>query len=764
MSSASSSDNDEVVEDHEFLMEEHPQTMLEEEKLCAIMYHELLGRLSFQQPSSCVTDAALFVTDVVYSSRGQGEIVLLGRQTNGQSVVAHVEGWHPYLLVPIERADANTQLWREEFNTVLGTHLECMRQNQGIQCLEVISTDARGVFGTKAGACKVHVLLCLGEGAVGRAAACVHARALRTCVETTMCVRLVAAADDGHEQLRLVPGSCHTCSDDDPYGFFIEVHESVDKVKLAQMGEHSLLRNELEALLLQTKASDEDPVLSVEVLPRNMTNMYGYQGGRKMCLLKVTMRTSGLVHFLRDLLEESLGLEDMHVREREGGTRTFNSNVDVVLQFLCDQRAAGCQWVTLSEASERKTKQRQAHDGCLEVDVPLAGLRWHSVEAVPGVGSIRVLSFDLEAAGRRGVFPQPSQDPVIQIACQFTVGEALQLETPVLLCYMRSSPLGFDIEDADVLCFGTEAEMLLAFAEVVRTFDADVLTGYNIVNFDLEYLYLRARRLDIGEAFNRRMSRLSNVPLTVREHFFQSAQTGKVKRNQVCAAGRIVLDAFTYLKADNSYRLDSYSLDAVSTHFLGDQKVDLPFTQITPLWHTGAEGCKTLGIYCLKDALLPILLMRKLNMLLNVVEMARATGLPANWVLARGLLIRFMSLLLREAERRDFVVPYVRSGSAPAETGRYQGATVLDSLPGMHNWVMVLDFSSMYPSIMRAHNICYSTLASPSTLQPCEEVHVSAGKTHRFVKAEVQVLFAFVLHVLVLLIVVCSSCLLWKQC
>ena len=741
--SSCSSEDEEVMVDH---FEEPPllEEQASEEKgglLQALKYNDVLQRLRHRAPREGET---VFVADVVYSSRGHGEIVLLGRQNDGQSVVVHVEGWHPYLLVPMARADADPQMWREELNTVLATHLECMRVNEGIQHLEVISSDARGVFGTKAGACRVHVRLCLGEGDVGRAAACVHARALRSRVESTVCVRLVAV--DGREELRLAPGSCHTRNDEDVYGFFIEVQESVDPSRLAQMGEHSRLRNDVEDLLMQTRGGDEDPVLSVEVLPRDMTNLYGYQGGRTMCLMKVTMRTSGLVNLLRDLLEESLGLECVHhqarVVERDGGTRTFNSNVDVVLQFLCDQRAAGCQWVTLCDASPRKSlRLQQGHEDCKEVDVPLAGLRWHSVEEMPGVGPIRVLSFDLEAAGRRGVFPQPTQDPVIQIACQFTLGDHLELQPPVLLCFLcpkKGDRSSFLIDDADVLCFDTEEELLLAFAEVVRAFDADVLTGYNIVNFDLEYLYLRARRLDVGDAFNRRMSRLTTVPLSVREHFFQSAQTGKVKRNQVCMAGRIVLDAFSYLKADNSYRLDSYSLDSVSTHFLGDQKVDLPFTEITPLWHSGADGCRTLGIYCLKDALLPILLMRKLNMLLNVVEMARATGLPANWVLSRGLLIRFMSLLLREAERRGFVVPYVRT-KAP-EQGRYQGATVLDSMPGMHNWVMVLDFSSMYPSIMRAHNICYSTLASPTTLQPCEEVYVSAGKTHRFVKAEVQVL------------------------
>ena len=353
------------------------------------------------------------------------------------------------------------------------------------------------------------------------------------------------------------------------------------------------------------------------------------------------------------------------------------------------------------------------------------------------MGDVRVLSFDIEAAGRRGVFPQAQEDPVIQIACQFAVGQGLSPAglLPVMLSWKECLP----IEGATVLSFETEEEMLLAFAHVVRAFDADVLTGYNVVNFDFEYLFKRAKHLGVDEEFNRTVSRLTSMPLTVRESFFQSAQMGKRKRNAVCVAGRVVLDVFVYLTTDSSCRLDSYTLNSVSEHFLGDQKVDLPFTQITPLWHSGAEGRRTLGVYCLKDALLPLQLMQKLNVLLNVVEMARATGLPANWVLSRGLLIRFWSLVLRRARAMGFVVPYVRSGSV-VEKGKFEGATVLPSVPGLHRNVAVLDFSSMYPSIIIAHNFCFSTFVPPSEQgsSDLESVRVSPTCTNRFVRREVQ--------------------------
>ena len=129
-------------------------------------------------------------------------------------------------------------------------------------------------------------------------------------------------------------------------------------------------------------------------------------------------------------------------------------------------------------------------------------------------GTLRVLSFDLEAAGRRGIFPDPMVDPVIQISIHFE-----PKREPVLLSFKECNP----IDGACVFSFEKEEELLLAFRDIILAFDPDILTGYNICNFDMEYLQKRAEALDIGKDFSF-MTRLKKVGMTVKELFFQSAQ------------------------------------------------------------------------------------------------------------------------------------------------------------------------------------------------------------------------------------------------
>ena len=100
--------------------------------------------------------------------------------------------------------------------------------------------------------------------------------------------------------------------------------------------------------------------------------------------------------------------------------------------------------------------------------------------------------------------------------------------------------------------------------------------------------------------------------------------------------GRVVLDVYLWML--NNFRLDEYKLDSVCKAFLGGMtKEDLHFTEITPKWQAGPHGRRELGIYCLKDAELPLALIQALSLLFNAVERARVTGLPLEWVLNRGI-------------------------------------------------------------------------------------------------------------------------------
>ena len=394
-------------------------------------------------------------------------------------------------------------------------------------------------------------------------------------------------------------------------------------------------------------------------------------------------------------------------------TETFNSNLDAVLQFMVDAGLRGCQWCSCSGAAVPwdQRKSTCAH----EMRARIQDLRVLADD--DSIAPLRIVSFDIEAAGRRGVFPQPEIDPVIQIALHFHVlpqpfHVLPQAPRPVLLSLKQCDP----IEGVDVLCFEEEAKLLCAFRAIVVAFDTDVFSGYNVCGFDFGYLQKRAEALEVRPEFDA-MTRIKQGKMAIRETEFFSAQMGKQRRVKVTIAGRAVLDMLMAIRNNQSYRLEKYTLDAVSAYFLGDHKKDVHFTQITPMWHKDSASRRELGEYCLHDAKLPIDLMQKLDALTQTIEMARAVGVSFDYVMQRGQMIRNASLLLRSAKIRCFVfpnkTPFSRQKTQPAAPGRnirYQGATVLDPRCGVHRYVGVVDFSAMYPSIMRAHNICASSI------------------------------------------------------
>ena len=466
------------------------------------------------------------------------------------------------------------------------------------------------------------------------------------------------------------------------------------------------------------RQSPAEGIVSIETLPG--TSIMGFDPAQQQQLfLKLNVVAPQLVRPLRGVVEHCrFALSDAGEVAIQphcpGGvqTPTFNSNLDPTLQFMVDKGLGGAQWCRLPLCQEKEHLRSHCDH---EVRCSAERLTLLGIEERSELGPLRVLSFDLEAAGRRGVFPDPAIDPVIQISLHFHCQPPLQ---PILLSFKECDA----IPGATVLCFEREESMLLAFRNAILSFDPDIITGYNISNFDMEYLQKRAEALSIGLEFCL-MTRLRAPPppkkgvrskgpehMNVREVFFQSAQVGKRKCNKVSVCGRVVLDVYLWML--NNFKLDEYKLDSVCKAFLpeGMTKEDLHFTEITPKWQAGPQGRQELGVYCLKDAELPLALIDALSILFNAVERGRVIGIPMEYVLNRGNLVRFTTQLMRESRAHGYMLPYIDEGSPlRQDLSKYMGATVLPVIKGIWPCVTVADFSSMYPSIIIAHNLCYST-------------------------------------------------------
>ena len=151
-------------------------------------------------------------------------------------------------------------------------------------------------------------------------------------------------------------------------------------------------------------------------------------------------------------------------------------------------------------------------------------------------------------------------------------------------------------------------------------------------------------------------------------------------------------------------KLSSYSLNNVSSEFLGQQKEDVHHSIISELQMGTDADRRRLAVYCLKDAYLPQQLLNKLSIIVNYVEMARVSGVPLNFLLTRGQQIKVFSMLLRKTRKVGLLIPNIAKHGQDDST--YEGATVIEPKKAYYEVpIATLDFASFTHPLCK-HTIC----------------------------------------------------------
>ena len=425
------------------------------------------------------------------------------------------------------------------------------------------------------------------------------------------------------------------------------------------------------------------------------STIYGYQD-KMTTFLKVTVGEQSMVSQCRKLFREGFHVSGCGAIQNP---QSYESNIPVVLRFMIDTGIKGASWITIPRG--KFTASNDPESTCqIEVSCNYKDLIAHEPEEEwSKIAPLRILSFDIECAGRKGVFPEAEHDPVIQIANVIT----LQGQTKPLYKTIFTLNTCAHIVGAQVLSFQTESDMLQGWSNFVVQSDPDIMIGYNINGFDFPYLLDRAKKLKV-EAFPF-LGRLKNVKTTAKDTQFSSKAFGTRNSKNINIEGRVQMDLLQIMQRD--YKLRSYSLNNVSAHFLGEQKEDVHHSIITDLQNGTPETRRRLATYCLKDAILPQRLLDKLMFVINYIEMARVTGVNLMYLLTRGQQIKVVSQLYRKANSRDLIIPAMDIETTDEQ---YEGATVIEPEKGYYQVpIATLDFTSLYPSIMMAHNLCYST-------------------------------------------------------
>jgi len=309
----------------------------------------------------------------------------------------------------------------------------------------------------------------------------------------------------------------------------------------------------------------------------------------------------------------------------------------------------------------------------------------------PPAGALRLLSLDLEtdARGER-IHSAALAGPGIE-ACLLALPEADVARR------LAGSPHA----GRTVAC-GDERGLLLALQRRMREIDFDILTGWNVVDFDLSVLLAAARRL--GVAFE--VGRVPGAARVIRDNSYWGRSRAEI-------SGRVVLDGIDLLKGA-FVKLEDYRLDTAAREILGEGKVALEeavhdasgarpsgLGKAEAIGRVFRENLPRFVEYNLADARLVLGILEKTRLIELAVRRSLLTGMPLDRVGAS--IASFDFLYLHELRRRGRVAPSVGAESEAIEPTA--GGAVLEPAPGLYGNVLAFDFKSLYPSLIRTFNI-----------------------------------------------------------
>lgn len=366
----------------------------------------------------------------------------------------------------------------------------------------------------------------------------------------------------------------------------------------------------------------------------------------------------------------------------------FDGSVEHINRFCHIQNISPCSWITIENYHSISSRY---------VSVNYENVKPNDTITI--TPALRIFSWDLECLPENTEqFPDSKKpnDIIAQIGITLHTYGTKEFEHHIFTAAKCDN-----IEEGTVHSYTSEKEMLINFCKFFRKADPDILIGFNTWGFDDKYLWNRLLRHKIDPQF---LSRIPEMSPNLDNKKMSSSARGNNDFIFLNCPGRETIDIMVVVQRD--FTLDLYTLDHISEHFLGNKKVDLETSELFKKLVGNSSDIAECARYCIKDTILPMDLLNKLNVLSDSMEMAKATFVPISWLLFRGQQCKAFSLISRKARIMGYIIPKLFSSDE-----NFKGATVLEPLIGQY-YVPVagLDFASLYPSIMIAYNICYSTI------------------------------------------------------
>ncbi|CRI56540.1 DNA polymerase II [Pseudomonas sp. CCOS 191] len=237
--------------------------------------------------------------------------------------------------------------------------------------------------------------------------------------------------------------------------------------------------------------------------------------------------------------------------------------------------------------------------------------------------------------------------------------------------------------DFDLHYCADRAELITCLNQWLACHDPDAIIGWNLVQFDLRLLHEHAQRLKVPLCLGR-----DGAPMHLREHGSRSHFFAE-------APGRLLIDGIEALRSA-TWSFPSFSLESVAQQLLGEGKaIDTPYQRMDEINRRFAEDKPALARYNLKDCELVTRIFAHTRLLEFLLERSSVTGLAVDR--SGGSVAAFCHLYIPHMHRLGYVAPNLGSVEGEASPGGF----VMDSRPGLYDSVLVLDYKSLYPSIIR---------------------------------------------------------------
>jgi DNA polymerase elongation subunit (family B) len=501
---------------------------------------------------------------------------------------------------------------------------------------------------------------------------------------------------------------------------------------------------------------------------------YYYKGeNKKYPMLLLCFRSTESMKKCKYLVNKAFKVNGLRGNNRKDditmvATRIWETHIPVERKLLTLRNSKFCQWFKILGIKIKDKDKISVSDDEYIVD-------WRSLNPIPGEETVSwlthpgVLSFDLETySDRHNAMPDSLCSKHVIYLCSVVYQKFLQKETrkKVIILYGDCS----ETDLAEVIKVKTEIELLEIFKDLIKKFDPEIITGYNILNYDNPYMEDRLKRKlkDWGC-----LGRLIGVKTEMKHTSWSSSAYKNQDFHILQMNGRISVDMLAAVRRD--HKLPLYNLDYVGNHFLGKGKLPVKAKQMFEIYElqeclgdkydpnikvpqSFLKHCKKIDKldvkdgkeseeykenvkqrwlveykqfaldemkkvvdYCVIDSDLVIDLFDKLNVWIGLVQLSNIMGINPEDIFIKGTGIRMMSQIYDAASKEGIVLD-----EQDFPIMNIEGGFVFNPIPGKYKLIPVFDFKSLYPTVMIAHNMDHSTLVNPDKMNsvPDEDCHV----------------------------------------